>query len=165
MKIKSIKAIGKIPVYDISVDQAEHYILEDGTVTHNTGIYYSSNDIWFIGRQQEKDGTEVVGYNFIINIEKSRKVKEKSKIPINVTHEGGINMWSGMLEIALQHGFVTSEKKGWYLNKVTGQNCRKDQTNQDSFWLPIIKNTDFLRAVKQQYSQGQVGLINENADN
>jgi hypothetical protein len=38
------------------------------------------DNIFILGHQQEKDGTEIVGYNFIINVEKSRYVKEKSKI-------------------------------------------------------------------------------------
>ena len=37
MKIKTIKAIGKQPVYDLSVENVEHYVLENGVVTHNTG--------------------------------------------------------------------------------------------------------------------------------
>ena len=55
-----------------------------------TGSYYSADNIFIIGRQQEKDGGEVAGYNFIINVEKSRHVREKSKIPVTVLHEGGI---------------------------------------------------------------------------
>ena len=35
-----------------------------------TGSYYSADNIYIIGRQQEKTGTEVTGYNFIINVEK-----------------------------------------------------------------------------------------------
>ena len=44
-----------------------------------TGSYYAADNIFILGRQQEKEGTEVVGYNFIINVEKSRYVREKSK--------------------------------------------------------------------------------------
>jgi len=34
-------------------------------VSGGTGSYLASNDIWIIGRQQKKEGTETVGYNFI----------------------------------------------------------------------------------------------------
>ena len=67
-----------------------------------TGSYYSADNIFILGRQQEKEGTEVVGYNFIINVEKSRHVREKSKIPVTVKHDGGISTWSGLLEMALE---------------------------------------------------------------
>jgi hypothetical protein len=62
-----------------------------------TGSYYSADNIYILGRQQDKDGTEIVGYHFIINVEKSRYVKEKSKIPISVSFEGGIQKYSGLL--------------------------------------------------------------------
>ena len=55
------------------------------------------DNIWIVGRQQDKSGTEIKGYHFIINIEKSRYVKEKSKIPISVSWEGGIQSYSGLL--------------------------------------------------------------------
>ena len=112
MKIKSITPVGRQNVYDISVDDVEHYILYNGVASHNTGSYYSSDNIWIVGRQQEKDGQEVVGYNFVINIEKSRHCREKSKIPITVTFDGGIDRWSGLFDIALESGIIKEAKKG-----------------------------------------------------
>ena len=57
-----------------------------------TGSYYGADNIWILGRQQEKDSdNKIAGYNFVINVEKSRFVKEKSKILVNVTHKEGIN--------------------------------------------------------------------------
>ena len=77
-----------------------------GRVGGGTGSYYSADNIYILGRQQEKEGTEVVGYNFIINVEKSRHVKEKSKIPVSVSFDGGISKWSGLLDLALESGHV-----------------------------------------------------------
>ena len=48
-------------------------------VSGGSGVMYSSDNVWIIGRQQDKDGSDVKGYHFIINVEKSRFVKEKSK--------------------------------------------------------------------------------------
>ena len=45
MKIKSITAVGRKKVFDLSVKNDEHYILENGVVTHNTGSYYSADNI------------------------------------------------------------------------------------------------------------------------
>ena len=83
-------------------------------VSGGTGIYYSADNIFIIGRQQEKQGKDVVGYNFIINVEKSRYVREKSKIPIEVSWEGGISKWSGLLDMALESGHVVKPSNGWY---------------------------------------------------
>ena len=88
-----------------------------------TGSYYAADNIFILGRQQEKEGTEVVGYNFIINVEKSRYVREKSKIPVTVRHDGGISRWSGLLDMALESGHVIKPSNGWYsrVNKDTGE--------------------------------------------
>ena len=41
MKVKSVRNVGRKPVYDLSVNSDEyddqHYVLENGVVTHNTG--------------------------------------------------------------------------------------------------------------------------------
>ena len=107
-----------------------------------TGSYYSADTIWILGRQQDKDGTEVVGYNFIINVEKSRYVREKSKIPVTVSFDGGINKWSGLLDIALEGNFVTKPSNGWYakVDQDTGEVLDKKRfadTQTEEFWKDI----------------------------
>lgn len=157
MQIKRVKSVGKRKVYDISVKDAEHYILENGVVTHNTGSYYSADNIFIIGRQQEKEGTEVVGYNFIINVEKSRYVKEKSKIPVSVSFDGGISKWSGLLDVALESGHVIKPSNGWYskVNKDTGEiedkKYREKETDTKDFWVPIITSKSFNEFIENKY--------------
>lgn len=129
-----------------------------------TGSYYSADNIFILGRQQEKEGTEVVGYNFIINVEKSRYVREKSKIPITVTHEGGISRWSGLLEMALEANCVVKPSNGWYaaVNPETGEvedkKYRLKDTNTKDFWMPILMSDRFRDWVEQTYqvSSGQL---------
>ena len=113
---------------DIPMVVVNHTYMEIGMfpkaiVGGGTGSYYSADNIFIIGRQQEKEGTEVVGYNFIINVEKSRYVKEKSKIPVTVSFDGGISRWSGLLDIAVESGHVIKPSNGWYskVDKETGE--------------------------------------------
>ena len=103
-----------IPLIAINHTYKEIGLFPKDIVGGGTGIYYSADNIWIIGRQQEKQGTEVVGYNFVINIEKSRYVKEKSKIPIGVSWEGGVQKYSGLLDVALAGGYVAKPSNGWY---------------------------------------------------
>ena len=157
MKIKNISKVGTRKVYDLSVQDAEHYVLENGVVTHNTGIYYSADNIYIIGRQQEKDGNEITGYNFIINVEKSRFVREKSKVPIEVTYEGGISKWSGLLDIALESGHVIKPSNGWYsrVNKDTGEvepkKWRVKDTYSKDFWLEVLTDKTFREYIDNKY--------------
>jgi RecA/RadA recombinase len=130
-----------------------------------TGSYYSADNIFILGRQQEKEGTEVVGYNFIINVEKSRYVKEKSKIPVSVSFDGGISKWSGLLDIALESGHVIKPSNGWYskVNLETGEveekKWRIKDTDSKEFWMPLLTQKSFYDFVKDRYSVGQVDMI------
>jgi RecA/RadA recombinase len=136
-----------------------------------TGSYYSADNIFILGRQQEKEGTEVVGYNFIINVEKSRYVKEKSKIPVSVSFNGGINMWSGLLDLALESGHIIKPSNGWYskVNKETGEvedkKYRLKDTDTESFWNSIIKDESFRMFVEQKYKVSSTNLIKKEEDN
>lgn len=156
MKILNVESVGKKQVYDISVADVEHYVLENGAITHNTGGMYSSNTVFIIGRAQEKDGTELAGYKFTINIEKSRFVYEKSKFPFYVYKDSGINKWSGLLDLAVDMGFVIKPKAGWYTRPtVSGdKNWRADATNCEEFWAPIIDETNFDDALTQKFALG-----------
>ena len=158
MKIAKITPVGKRKVFDLSVEEVQHYVLENKVVTHNTGPYYSADNIFIVGRQQEKDGTELTGYNFVINVEKSRFVREKSKISISVSFEGGISPWSGLMEVALESGHVVKPKNGWYqrvdldTGEVNEKNYRLDDTNNKDFWLPILKSKSFRLFIEKKYT-------------
>ena len=132
-----------------------------------TGSYYSADNIFILGRQQEKEGTEVVGYNFIINVEKSRYVREKSKIPVTVRHDGGISRWSGLLDMALESGHVIKPSNGWYsrVNKDTGeveeQKFRAAQCDTKEFWLPILQSASFQEWVKTTYQVANGAILSD----
>ena len=168
MKIKSIKPVGKKKVYDLSVADAEHYVLENGVVTHNTGSYYAADNIYILGRQQEKDGSEVIGYNFIINVEKSRYVKEKSKIPVCVSFEGGISKWSGLIDLALECKMVIKPSNGWYqkIDTQTGEIIEKKyrlkETDNEEFWQDIISSDRFKRFIEAKYKVSHGNIFGEN---
>ena len=172
MKIKSITPVGKREVYDISVADVEHYILENGVASHNTGSYYSADNVFILGRRQEKEGSEVVGYNFIINVDKSRYVKEKSKIPITVSYDGGISRWSGLLDMAVESGHVVKPSNGWYsrVDKETGEieakKFRFKETETKEFWLPVLRSSTFQDWVKNTYqvSTGSILDLDESLD-
>lgn len=164
MRIANITPVGKKQVYDLSVADVEHYILDNGVVTHNTGIYYSADNIFIIGRQQEKDGNELTGYNFIINVEKSRYVREKSKIPIEVSFEGGISTWSGLVDVALQSGHVVKPQNGWYQKKGDEKKYRLADTYNKEFWVPILKDPSFQKWIQEHYAISNSSLVREFTD-
>lgn len=157
--------VPKLVMKDVPLVSVNHTYKEIGMfpkdiVGGGTGSYYGSDNIYIIGRQQEKDGAELTGYNFIINVEKSRYVKEKSKIGIEVAFEGGVNKWSGLLDIALEGGFVVKPKNGWYqVPSVDAKSYREAETNTPSFWLPLLKDKAFQTFIETKYKLGTGPLI------
>lgn len=129
-----------------------------------TAVTYAANSIFVISKAQEKDGTELVGYNFTINIEKSRYVREKSKLPIQVTYENGISKWSGLLDIALETGHVIKPSNGWYqkVNTTTGeiaeQKFRFKDTQSGNFWNEVLSDETFKQAIRDRYQLGAVPM-------
>jgi RecA/RadA recombinase len=156
-----------IPMVVVNHTYKEIGMFPKDIVGGGTGSYYSADNIFILGRQQEKDGTEITGYNFIINVEKSRYVKEKSKIPVNVSFGGGINKWSGLLDIALESGHVIKPSNGWYskVNMETGEvedkKYREKDTNTSEFWLPILKQKSFRDFVETKYRVTNSEIIQE----
>jgi RecA/RadA recombinase len=145
-----------IPMVVVNHTYKEIGLYPKDIVGGGTGSYYSADNIFIIGRQQEKDGTEITGYNFIINVEKSRYVREKSKIPVSVSYDGGINKWSGLLDIALESGHVLKPTNGWYckVDKETGETGDKKRladTQNEEFWGEILASEDFKDFVRKKY--------------
>ena len=167
--------IKDIPMIVVNHTYKEIGMFPKDIVGGGTGSYYSADTIWILGRQQDKDGTEIVGYNFIINVEKSRYVREKSKIPVTVSFDGGINKWSGLLDIALEGNFVSKPSNGWYakVDQETGEVLEKKRfadTQNEEFWKDILANERFKEFVRKKYEitygsiMGQSGDLEEESD-
>ena len=159
--------IKDIPMVVVNHTYKEIGMFPKDIVGGGTGSYYSADNIYILGRQQEKDGTEITGYNFIINVEKSRYVKEKSKIPINVSFEGGINKYSGLLDVALEGNFVQKPSNGWYakVNHETGElsdKVRYDATQTANFMEPLLSDKKFKEYVRQKYAIAFGNIMGEN---
>ena len=146
-----------IPMVVVNHTYKEMGLFPKDIVGGGTGSYYSADNIYILGRQQDKQGQELLGYNFIINVEKSRYVREKSKIPVTVRFDGGISRWSGLLDIALETGHVAKPSVGWFshVNIETGEIAEKKyrlkDTDTKEFWLPIVTNPTFQDAIKKRY--------------
>jgi len=150
-----------IPAVVVNHTYKEIGLYPKDIVSGGTGVYYSADNIFIVGRQQEKDGKDITGYNFIINVEKSRYVKEKSKIPLNVTWDSGISKWSGLMDMALDSGHVTKPSQGWYQRSGDETKYRFKDTNNKDFWLPILTDETFSEWIKNKYSISGTGMFTE----
>lgn len=130
-------------------------------VTGGQGVMLAANYVWIIGKSQEKDGTDVVGWNFTINVEKSRFVKEKSKLTFTVTYSGGLNRWSGLMDEALESGHCIKPSQGWYSKPGDDKKYRLSDTETKDFWIPILMDKSFREFIKNKYQLSVRTLFNE----
>lgn len=160
----------KVPMVVINHTYKTQEMYSKDVVSGGTGIEYSSNTIFIIGKRQVKEGDQLGGFEFVLNCNKSRYIKEKSAIPITVLFSGGVQKWSGLLDVALATGHVVKPKNGWYtrpsLDGVVGQgkNWRKAATDSAEFWEPLLADTSFQKAVEELYSLNSSKLFMMDAD-
>lgn len=99
----------------------------------------------------------------MINIEKSRFVREKSKIPITVTFAGGIATESGLLDLAIEGGFIS--KIGQFANLLdikTGQLDEKKVRPKNipaSYWESFVTYEPFQKFITEKYTLGLRQMI------
>jgi RecA/RadA recombinase len=146
-----------IPMVVVNHTYKEIGLYPKDIVGGGTGSYYSADNIYILGRQQEKDGTDLIGYNFIINVEKSRYVREKARIPVTVRFDGGISKYSGLLDMALESGHVTKPSMGWYAKvdrstgAIDGKKWRIADTESPEFWDSILADDSFKDWIRKTY--------------
>lgn len=158
-RIITPKLTGKdIPMVAINHTYKEIGLFPKDVVSGGTGIMYSANQVFIITKAQEKEGTELAGWKFTINIEKSRYVKEKSKLPFTVRYDSGIQKWSSLFELALESGHLTKANQGWYnmVNMDTGEVIEpkrraKDIESDDAFFEGLIADPKFKDFIEKRF--------------
>jgi RecA/RadA recombinase len=157
-----------IPMAVINHTYKEIAMYPKDIVSGGTGSYYGADNIWILGRQQDKDADGIQGYHFVINVEKSRYVKEKSKIPITISFEGGINRWSGLLDVALEGAYIVKPKAGWYalVDRDTGEVKQpsmraSDIVDNKEFWMNMFQETDFAKYIEAKYRMATGSIMEE----
>ena len=152
-KIKSITSVGMGKVYDISVEKYENYILENGVVTHNSGLQYASSTIVYLSKSKEKDGTEVIGNIIRAKTQKSRLSKENQEVQIRLYYdERGLDKYYGLLELG-EIGGMWKNVAGRYEmdgKKIYGKDILKDV---DKYFTPeVMKSLD--EVAQKEFSYG-----------
>ena len=160
-------AMKDIPMVVISHSYKTLEMFSKDVVSVGTGGYYASNIMIIVTRSQEKDGTDLIGYNFNLNVEKSRFVKEKSKISVFVSFEDGISKWSGLMDLALESGHCVKPKNGWYAKvdvesgEVFEKNYRLKDTNNKEFWNDILESNSFKEFIIKKYQLASGKMLND----
>lgn len=148
-----------IPLIAINHTYKTLELYSKDVVSGGVGSYYSSDNIFIIGRQQDKEESVINGYNFTIKIEKSRYVKEGSKFNLYVSFEYGVNRWSDLLDLALEAHFVvkndsrpiTFQKVDSETGEIVEPRYKRSEVDNEIFWCDILQNSKFKAFVINKY--------------
>jgi len=167
IKIKRIEKIEKknTQVYDIEIEDAHHYIFEDGTLSHNSyvptkemgggsGLKYAASTIIYLSKKKEKDGTEVVGNIIKAKTHKSRLSKENKDVEVRLYYdERGLDRYYGLLELG-ELGGLWKNVAGRY--EIDGKKIYAKQilaNPEEYFTDEVMQKLDEI--ARQEFSYGK----------
>jgi len=152
----------KIPLIAINHTYQTQEMFSKTVVGGGTGLMYNSDSVLIVGKNQLKESEEITGSKFILTVEKSRFVKERSKLPITVRWDSGIAKWSGFEDLAEEWGIITkcrvSRSLGYEYDSISkGKLTVKalDIDQADEFWETIIKETDIKERIEAEFKIGK----------
>jgi RecA/RadA recombinase len=155
--------IKDIPMICINHSYRSMEMFSKDIMSGGQGIMYSSNTVWLVGKNQLKEKEDITGSKFIIKVEKSRFVREKSHFPITVRWNTGIAKWSGFEDIAEKLGIIQPAKigkAGAYsycgIGDRTITSLAASIDSDDAFWTTVVDETDLMERMEAAYSIGSV---------
>lgn len=120
MKITKItKNTEPTTVYDFTVKDVHHYMLDNGVVTHNSyiptkalsggaGLVYVSDSIAMLSKSKVRDKDKhIIGNDVTIKMYKSRMSRENNEVDVRILYTGGLDRHHGLLDLAEAAGLVT----------------------------------------------------------
>ena len=155
MAVKSVKKNVNQDVYDIKVEEDFHYILENGIVSHNSGLKYAASTIVFLSKKKDKDSEgQVIGNIIHCKLYKSRLTKENQMIDVRLNYDSGLNLYYGLLDLALKHGIF--KKVSTRIELTNGDKTFEKTINEDpeKFFTPDVMAQLELAAAKE-FKYGQ----------
>lgn len=99
LKIKSVTELKSTKVYDLTVEDAQHYISENGVINHNTGPEYAASIVLMLNKAQLKDGADKVGIIVTAKPDKNRFAKP-TPIKFHLNFSEGMNPYVGLEQYA-----------------------------------------------------------------
>lgn len=167
-RAKSLKALFRmitpsliskdVPCIAIAHTYQTMEIYSKAIISGGTGLMYAANQAFIISKAQEKDGTDLAGWKFTLNVEKSRFVREKSKLPFTVMYETGIQKYSSLFELAREAKLIDEVSKGWYatVDPETGEvsegKVRRSAIEKDhAFFDALIASERFNTFIQNRF--------------
>lgn len=127
------------------------------------GIFFSSSSI-VMGTSKAKDKNsdgEIEGCIVTAQTKKGRFAREHTKLKYRIMYDGGLDPFYGLLDIAMEGGFVTKPTIGWYQKTGEEKKYREKEIYNKEFWSSIITNQEFKDYVEKSFSFKQNEIKDE----
>lgn len=163
--ITPLLTLRDVPCFVIAHTYGTMEMFSKEVVSGGRGVMLAADSVFIVGKRTDKDDSkDVSGYHFILNVEKSRFVKEKSKIAITVSYDAGVEKYSGILDVAVDLGFVVKPKQGWYAFKDNEEKLYRASEFNSSLSDRLLSDLDFQKAVESKFKVGYNSLFNEDTN-
>lgn len=127
------------------------------SIPGGTGLYFVCSSI-VLGSSKAKDKNsegEVDGVIITASTKKGRFCKEFSKLKFLIQHNGGIHPYYGIMEDALEGGYVVKPNQGFYTRPCVDGDKKWRESEiwrlAQEFWTPILRDTDFKKYIEDAY--------------
>lgn len=127
MKVKKIVKTGeKKPVYDIQVKDEHSYILENGSVSHNSGFIYASSIVVAMKKlklKEDEEGnkvSEVRGIRAGCKIMKTRYAKPFEDIEVRIPYDKGMDPYSGFFDLLEKKNLISKDGNRYVYQDLSG---------------------------------------------
>lgn len=164
MKIVNIKKVQSETVYDITVKNEHNYVLENGVISHNSGMKYSANNIVALSKSKDKDNEgNLTGVIIRCKNMKARITKEGKEARVLLSFEKGLRPYYGLVDIALEYGIF--KKNSTKIVLPDGSSVFEKQINKNPekyFTEDILKKVD--EACQKEFMYGGASDETEEVD-
>jgi hypothetical protein len=162
MKITSIKKVQSEPVYDFTVKVAHHYILENGVITHNSGLEYAASTILFLSKKKDKqldDDDGRTGAVITAHTKKARLTIEDKKVETWLNYSEGLDQYYGLLGLAEKFDII--KKVSTRYEFPNGDKAFESQIKKhpEKYFTPEIL-TAIDDACKNEFLYGKTNVMN-----
>jgi len=118
--------------------------------------FASSSVVMATSKAKSKDGADVDGFIISAKVDKGRYAVEQSKLKYMIKFSGGIHPYYGILDDAMEGGFVEKPSMGWY-TRPSVENDKKWRErelweNSKEFWGPLLAMKEFREYFEKKYS-------------
>lgn len=160
--------------YDQTIFVVNHVYANTGgfgdpfSVPGGKRLYFvSQNVVMATSKAKDKDTSgEISGAIMTAVAKKGRNAKENIKLKYRILHTGGLDAWYGLLDPAVDGGYVVKPKNGRFSRPAIKND--KDWKESDiycgEFWKPLFKETDFLDYLKREYTYINEGITENGVD-